>query len=78
VSWAEPAPRVIVACLATADLVTGAILVSTYDTPAMITAADLALMRAGAVIVDATCGYGPGYLPTAGPVQSPGSPPCCS
>ncbi len=41
----------------------------------MITEADLRLMRAGAVIVDATCGYGPGYLPTAGPVQEPGSPP---
>ena len=27
------------------------------------------------MIVDATCGYGPGYLPTAGPVQAPGSPP---
>jgi alanine dehydrogenase len=62
-------------CLAAADLVIGAILISTYDTPAMITQADLALMRAGAVIVDATCGYGPGYLPTAGPVQAPGARP---
>lgn len=62
-------------CLGGADLVIGAVLVSTYDTPAMITDADLRLMRAGAVIVDATCGYGPGYLPTAGPVQAPGSPP---
>jgi len=61
--------------LAAADLVIGAILVSTYDTPAMITEADLKLMRPGAVIVDATCGYGPGYLPTAGPVQAPGAPP---
>jgi alanine dehydrogenase len=25
--------------------------------------------------VDATCGYGDGYLPTAGPVQRPGDPP---
>ena len=63
-------------CLAAADLVIGAILVSTYDTPAMITEADLKLMRPGAVIVDATCGYGPGYLPTAGPMQAPGAPPC--
>jgi alanine dehydrogenase len=62
-------------CLAEADLVIGAILVSTYDTPAMITEADLAMMRPGSVIVDATCGYGPGYLPTAGPVQPPGDPP---
>lgn len=62
-------------CLAEADLVIGAILVSTYDTPAMITEADLAVMRPGAVIVDATCGYGLGYLPAAGPVQAPGNPP---
>jgi alanine dehydrogenase len=27
------------------------------------------------VIVDATCGYGTGYLPTAGPVQRPGDAP---
>lgn len=62
-------------CLAGADLVIGAVLVSTWDTPAMITEDDLKVMRPGAVIVDATCGYGPGYLPTAGPVQAPGTPP---
>ncbi len=62
-------------CLPTADLVIGAILVSTHDTEPMITEADLARMRPGAVIVDATCGYGPGYLPTSGPVQQPGDPP---
>jgi alanine dehydrogenase len=62
-------------CLREADLVIGTILVSTYDTPPMISEADLALMRPGAVIVDVTCGYGPGYLPTAGPVQQPGDPP---
>jgi alanine dehydrogenase len=67
--------EVLLDCLAGADLVIGAILVSTYDTPAMITEADLKLMRPGAVIVDATCGYGPGYLPTAGPAQAPGAPP---
>lgn len=61
--------------IAEADLVIGAILVSTYDTPAMIDSADLHRMRPGAVIVDATCGYGPGYLPTAGAVQRPGDPP---
>lgn len=61
--------------LATADLVIGAILVSTFDTPPMITDADLRRMKTGAVIVDATCGYGNGYLPTAGPVQRPGDPP---
>lgn len=61
--------------LATADLVIGAILVSTFDTPPMIGEADLRRMKPGAVIVDATCGYGDGYLPTAGPVQQPGDPP---
>jgi alanine dehydrogenase len=55
--------------------VIGAILDSTWDTPAMIIEDDLQVMRPGAVIVDATCGYGPGYLPTAGPVQTPGAPP---
>ncbi len=61
--------------LAEADLVVGAILISTFDTPPMITENDLRAMKHGAVIVDATCGYGDGYLPTAGPVQSPGDPP---
>jgi alanine dehydrogenase len=55
--------------------VIGTILVSTHDTPPMISEADLERMRPGAVIVDATCGYGPGYLPTAGPLQQPGDPP---
>lgn len=61
--------------LADADLVIGAILVSTFDTPPMITEPDLAVMKTGAVIVDATCGYGEGYLPTAGSVQTPGDRP---
>lgn len=67
--------RVLLKQLKDADLVIGAILISTHDTPPMITEADVAVMRPGAVIVDATCGYGPGYLPTAGPVQQPGDPP---
>ncbi|RNL87001.1 hypothetical protein EFW17_02300 [Halostreptopolyspora alba] len=61
--------------LTTADLVVGAILVSTHTTPPMVTRDHLATMRPGAVIVDATCGYGDGYLPTAGPIQEPGDPP---
>jgi alanine dehydrogenase len=68
-------PAVLRQELADADLVIGAILISTYDTPAMITEDDLSVMRPGSVIVDATCGYGAGYLPTAGPVQTPGEPP---
>jgi alanine dehydrogenase len=68
-------PELLASLLAHADLVIGAILVSTFDTPPMITEADLAGMKAGAVIVDATCGYGEGHLPTAGPVQALGDPP---
>ncbi|MGY3520214.1 NAD(P)-dependent oxidoreductase [Micromonospora sp. PTRAS2] len=68
-------PPVLRECLRHADLIVGAILISTYDTPPMIHETDLADMRPGAVIVDATCGYGPGYLPTAGPLQKPGDPP---
>jgi alanine dehydrogenase len=68
-------PPVLARLLAQSDLVIGAILISTFDTPPMISETELAGMRPGAVIVDATCGYGPGYLPTAGPVQTPGSPP---
>ena len=68
-------PPLLTRLLADADLVIGAILISTFDTLPMITETDLAAMQPGAVIVDATCGYGPGYLPTAGPVQAPGTPP---
>ncbi|MFF4991501.1 NAD(P)-dependent oxidoreductase [Streptosporangium saharense] len=67
--------QALLSCLKDADLVIGAILVSTFDTPPMITDVDLGVMRPGAVIVDATCGYGTGYLPTAGPVQQPGDMP---
>jgi alanine dehydrogenase len=68
-------PDLVVQLLSKADLVIGAILISTFETPPMITEAHLASMKPGAVIVDATCGYGPGYLPTAGPMQTPGTPP---
>jgi alanine dehydrogenase len=47
-----------------ADLVVGAILISTYDTPAMIGEDVVKKMKKGSVIVDVTCGYGVGYLPT--------------
>lgn len=47
-----------------ADLVIGAILISTYDTEPMITEDLLNQMKRGAVIVDVTVGYGSGYLPT--------------
>jgi alanine dehydrogenase len=47
-----------------ADLVIGAILISTYDTEPMLTRDIVEAMRPGTVLVDATAGYGPGYLPT--------------
>ncbi len=50
--------------IARSDLVIGAILISTFDTPAMITAEMVMTMKRGSVIVDATSGYGPGYIET--------------
>lgn len=47
-----------------ADVVVGAILVSTYDTPPMIPESLVARMKKGSVIVDVTCGYGSGYMPS--------------
>lgn len=47
-----------------ADLVIGAILISTFDTPPMIDEALVRRMKRGAMIVDVTCGHGRGYLPS--------------
>jgi alanine dehydrogenase len=47
------------------DVVIGAILVSNHGTSAIVTEDMVARMQPGSVIVDVTCGYGPGYLPTA-------------
>jgi alanine dehydrogenase len=47
-----------------ADLVVGAILVSTYDTPEMIGEELVRRMKPGSMIVDVTVGYGSGYLPS--------------
>lgn len=47
-----------------ADLVIGTILVSTYNTPPMIDESIVIKMKPGSMIVDVTCGYGTGYLPT--------------
>jgi alanine dehydrogenase len=69
------APDTLARILPAADVVIGAILISTFDTPPMIAERDIKMMKPGAVIVDATCGYGDGYLPTAGPVQGPDDPP---
>lgn len=49
--------------LPTLDVLIGSILISTYDTPPLITRKMIHLMEPGSVIVDVTCGYGPGYMP---------------
>lgn len=45
-----------------ADIVIGAILISTYDTPAMIDDNMVKSMKKGSIIVDVTAGYGAGYI----------------
>ncbi|MEQ1684268.1 MAG: NAD(P)-dependent oxidoreductase [Burkholderiaceae bacterium] len=50
--------------VAVSDIVIGAILISTFDTPAMVTQEMVRSMRAGSVLIDATAGYGGGYMPT--------------
>jgi alanine dehydrogenase len=57
-------PEVLEQELPTADLVLGAILISTYDTPSLIGENLVRRMKKGSVIIDITCGYGVGYLPT--------------
>lgn len=47
-----------------ADVVVGAILISTHDTPVMLSEDLVKQMKPGSVIVDVTCGYGSGYMPS--------------
>lgn len=47
------------------DVVIGAIRISNHGTEAIVTEEMVQRMRPGSVIVDVTCGYGAGYLPTA-------------
>lgn len=56
--------------LAQADVIIGAIRVSTYDTPAIVTAGIVRRMRPGSVIVDVTAGFGPGYIQTSARLTS--------
>ena len=58
-----------------ADIIIGAILISTYDTPPLIDETMVRTMRPGSIIVDVTCGYGVGYLPTADKITMPGTGP---
>lgn len=50
------------ACVSAADIVIGAILISTFDTPPILERRHVASMATGSVIVDATAGYGSGYV----------------
>jgi len=45
------------------DVIIGAILISTYDTPPLITESMVKKIEKGTVIIDVTCGYGKGYMP---------------
>jgi len=55
---------VLASSIAASDLVIGAVLISTFDTAPMVTEDVVRSMRAGSVLVDATAGYGGGYMPT--------------
>jgi alanine dehydrogenase len=52
--------------LAEADVIIGAIRISTYDTAPVITAGIVRRMRPGSVIVDVTAGFGAGFIETSG------------
>ena len=46
------------------DAIIGAILISTYDTEPIITKEIFNSLKAGTVVIDVTCGYGSGYIPS--------------
>lgn len=46
------------------DAIIGAILVSTYDTKPIITKKIFNSLKVGTVVIDVTCGYGSGYIPS--------------
>lgn len=49
--------------LPTVDVIIGAILISTYDTEPLITNDIIEKLAPGTIVIDVTCGYGPGYIP---------------
>lgn len=49
--------------LPTIDVLIGAVLISTYDTPELISESLIKTMTPGSLVIDVTCGYGEGYLP---------------
>ncbi len=56
--------------LAQSDVIIGALRISTFDTPPVVTADIVRRMRAGSVIVDVTAGFGAGYIQTSAEVTS--------
>jgi alanine dehydrogenase len=56
--------------LAQSDVIIGALRISTFDTPPVVTAGLVARMRPGSVIVDVTAGFGAGYIQTSAQVTS--------
>jgi alanine dehydrogenase len=58
-------PTVLERIAAKCDVIIGAIRISNHGTEAIVTDAMVQSMRPGSVVVDVTCGYGAGYLPTA-------------
>lgn len=46
------------------DILIGAILISTYETKPLITETHMKLLKKGSVVIDVTCGYGAGYMPS--------------
>jgi alanine dehydrogenase len=56
--------------LAQSDVIIGALRISTFDTPPVVTADIVARMHPGSVIVDVTAGFGAGYIQTSAQVTS--------
>ena len=57
--------RAIGQIVAESDVIIGALRISTFDTPAIVTESAVRSMRPGSVIVDVTAGYGAGYIETS-------------
>lgn len=60
--------------LAQSDVIIGALRVSTFDTPPVVTTDIVQRMRAGSVIIDVTAGFGAGYIQTSAQLTSLAAP----
>jgi alanine dehydrogenase len=56
--------------LAQSDVIIGALRISTFDTPPVVTTDIVQRMRAGSVIIDVTAGFGAGYIQTSAQLTS--------